>query len=96
MRLRIFTTAVTLLFPQIAGAGEPPTADAKALAFSYATAFENMGKSSVSILYANSGQTETIKDVSQITAYGGVLLVKAYGGSKQILDASRVIKITDN
>lgn len=70
--------------------------DAKALAFSFATAFENMGKSSVSILYANSGQTETIKDVSQITAYGAVLLVKAYGGNKQILDASRVIKITDN
>ncbi|HEY8902040.1 MAG TPA: hypothetical protein VIM61_16640 [Chthoniobacterales bacterium] len=88
----LFVAGLTVL-PAI---GEEAKPDAKALAFSYATAFENMGKSSVSILYANSGQTETIKDVTQITAYGAVLLVKAYGGSKQILDASRVIKITDN
>ena len=88
----LFVASLTVL-PALGEEGKP---DAKALAFSYATAFENMGKSSVSILYANSGQTETIRDVTQITAYGAVLLVKAYGGNKQILDASRVIKITDN
>ncbi len=85
-----------IAFLPAAGFADDAKLDAKALAFGYATAFENMGKSSVAILYLNAGQTEIIKDVTQITAYGAVLLVKAYGGSKQILDAGRVIKVTDN
>jgi hypothetical protein len=96
MKPPIPALAAALLLPFTALAEPPANPDSKALAFGYAAAFEAMNKSSVAILYLNAGQSETIKDVSGITAFGSVLLVKTLGGGKQILDAARVIKITDN
>ncbi len=69
------------------------SADGTALASGYAQAFQCSGKSTVAIIYQGALQTETIKDVSEIKNFGAVLLVKSYGGSRQILDAARVVKI---
>jgi len=70
--------------------------DGAALASGYAQAFQCSGRSTVAIIYQGPLQTETIKDISEIKSFGGVLLVKGYAGSRQILDATRVVKITDN
>ncbi len=70
--------------------------DSGDLASGYANAFQCMGKSSVCVIYSNSGQSEIIKEVKDIKSFGGVLLIKFYNGDQQALDASRVIKITTN
>ena len=81
-----------------AGLADPPAPpqESRSLARGYAAAFTAMDKSPVSIVYSSQGQIETIKDVTQIAAFEGVLLIRGYGGGKQILDAGRVIKITDD
>jgi len=96
MKSPALALAAAVFLPLVVRAEPPTNPDAKALAFGYAAAFEAMNKTSVAILYLNAGQSETIKDVSGITAFGSVLLIKTFGGGKQILDAARVIKITDN
>jgi hypothetical protein len=69
--------------------------DSADLAFGYANAFGCMGKSTVCIAYSNAGQSEIIRDVKEIKSFGGVLLIKVYNGDQQVLDAGRVIKITE-
>jgi hypothetical protein len=94
MKISLPVFAATLLVASNLEAGE--SLDAPALASGYAQAFQCSGKSTVAIVYQGPLQTETIKDISDIKNFGGVLLVKGYGGSRQILDATRVVKITDN
>lgn len=75
--------------------GARESSDSSDLAFGYANAFGCMGKSTVCIAYSNAGQSEIIRDVKEIKSFGGVLLIKVYNGDQQILDAGRVIKITE-
>jgi hypothetical protein len=72
------------------------TADASSLAYGYAQAFQCSGRTTMSIVYLNGSDPETIKDVTEIKSFGGVLLIKGYAGARQILDATRVVKIADN
>lgn len=74
-------------------ASEPKSSEAAELAFGYAEAFKDMGRSRVTLFYSNSMQIEVIKDVKEIKAFGGVLLIRIYGGCQQTLDPKRVIKI---
>ncbi len=55
-----------------------------------------MDKLTVSIVYSGASQVETIRDVKDARAFGGVLLIKDYKGYSSVLDASRVIKIVED
>lgn len=66
------------------------------LASGYASAVHCMDKLTVSIVYSGASQVETIKDVKDVRAFGGVLLIKDYKGYSSVLDASRVIKIVED
>ena len=65
-----------------------------ALAAGYAQAFEATGKSTISISYTDATQNVEISGIREMTAYGGVLLIKLRGGSSQILDPARIVKMT--
>ena len=84
--------AAALSMPAYAG----DASDTASLAFGYAQAFQCSGRTTMSVVYQNGNDAEVIKDVTEIKSFGGVLLIKGYAGARQILDASRVVKITDN
>jgi hypothetical protein len=95
MKILILCAAITTTaLSSLAHAGD--AADAPSLAFGYAQAFQCSGKTAMSIVYLNGNDAEIIKDVTEIKSFGGVLLIKGYAGSRQILDPARIVKITDN
>ncbi|MEO0454009.1 MAG: hypothetical protein AAFY98_07715 [Verrucomicrobiota bacterium] len=65
------------------------------LARGYQAAFEEMNDTSVSIQYWNAGKVETIEKVRRIHAFGGTLLIRNISGQEQILNATKVIKISE-
>ena len=64
-----------------------------ALSAGYAQAFLASGKPSISIFYTNASQTEEIRGIRSVEAYGGVILVKMRSGGSQILDPARIVKM---
>ena len=64
------------------------------LASGYAQAFLEAGNPTISVLYAGTGGTEEIRGIRKMSAHGGVVLVEIRGGSKQILDPARIVKMT--
>ena len=77
-------------------ASEGSTSDTLALASGYARAFQEMSPSSVTITYNGASGLEPIKDVKDIKAFGGALLIRTFTGNQQILDAGRVVRISGN
>lgn len=69
-------------------------AESEVLASGYAQAFQETGKSTISVLYAGAAGTEEIRGIRKMTAFGGVLLIEFRIGAKQILDPARIIKMT--
>ncbi|MFZ4774507.1 MAG: hypothetical protein ACOYM3_04045 [Terrimicrobiaceae bacterium] len=84
----IFLTLATVSF----AVADPP--ESVALAAGYAQAFQCVGKSTISISYTDAARNEVIRGVHEISAHGGVLLIKMRGGASQILDLARIVKIT--
>jgi hypothetical protein len=93
--MKITAVVLALLFTTLSSQAREGS-DASDLAAGYANAFQCMSRTSVSVVYSNSGQPEIIKDIKEMKPFGGVLLVKAINGDQQILDASRIIKISTN
>lgn len=89
----IFCALVLFLTLGASPANEPKSSEAAELAFGYAEAFKDMGRSKVTVFYSNSMQIEVIKEVKEVKAFGGILLIRIYGGCQQTLDPKRVIKI---
>jgi len=95
--MKIFLcTLLALLAASNSKAGTPPCVDSASLAAAYAEAFKCSGRLPVTIVYQDAEQAEVIKDVITIKAVDGTLLITGTSGSRQILDAARVVKITDN
>ena len=69
-------------------------AESAVLASGYAQAFQESGKSMISVLYTGAEGTEEIRGIRRMTAFGGVLLVEFRIGARQILDPARIIKMT--
>ena len=93
--LRSFIILATVAFPGMALSEEGKDIDSAKIACGYAAAFEQMRRSTATILYKTLDATETIEGVKEITAYGGTLFIKTTSGKEQILDATRVIKIVE-
>jgi uncharacterized protein (UPF0128 family) len=55
-----------------------------------------MRKLTVVIHYQAGPQAERIERVKDIQAWSGALLVRDIAGNRQVLDATRVIRITDH
>lgn len=81
-----------ILLATLSFAGEVP--ESVTLAAGYEQAFQASGKPTVSIFYTTAVQNEEIRGIHSVTACGGVLLVKLRGGSSQILDPVRIVKMS--
>ncbi len=66
-----------------------------ATATGIARAFQCMNDRSATVYYQTDSHLEAIPKVKKISAYGGVLLIRTTTGHEQILDASRVVKVTE-
>jgi len=69
--------------------------DISDLASGYANAFRAMGRSTVTIAYSDSGQPAVIKNVKDVRAFGGALLLKLNTGDEVILSSGSVLRISE-
>ncbi len=88
--------SLVLLSSPAATAETSGDSDAAALAIGYATAFQQMGEYTVTVLYRQGGEVISIPRIRVITPYDGVLLVRDTKGREQILDATKVVRIVEN
>lgn len=68
--------------------------DVSDLAAGYAGAFAAMDRLTVNIVYVDEGKPTILKDVKQVRAFGGALLVKLTNGEQMVLSAGAVTRIT--
>lgn len=95
MKTTVLAAVVAMgLTPVGARASECP--EASELAVGYAEAFRAMRRLTVVIHYQAGPQTERLERIKDVQAWGGALLVRDVAGNRQVLDASRVIRITDH
>jgi hypothetical protein len=69
--------------------------DISDLATGYASAFQAMNKSTVTIAYTDNGQPAVIKNVKEVRAFGGALLIKVNTGDQMILSSGSVLRIAE-
>jgi len=95
MKIAACLVAASLLATNSRG-GDATPADRACLASAYAAAFKCSGRVPVALIYQGAAQIETIRDVTDMKAVGGALIVTGTAGSRQILDATRIVKIVEN
>jgi hypothetical protein len=71
-------------------------AESEALASGYASAFANLGAARGSIVYSNETGTEIIRDVKEVQAFGGVVLIRKINGRREVLDPIRIVRIVQD
>lgn len=81
--------AVLLLCPALRGS------DISDLAAGYANAFQALGKSCATVTYSDSGQPVAIKNVKDVRAFGGALLLRLNTGDQLILSSGSVLRISE-
>ena len=68
--------------------------DISDLASGYASAFSAMDRLTVNLVCVEDGKPTIIKDVKQVRAFGGTLLVRLTNGEQMVLSAGSVSRIT--
>lgn len=68
--------------------------DISDLASGYANAFLAMNKSTATIAYMDNGQPAVVKEVKEVRAFGGALLLRLTTGDQLILNSGSVTRIT--
>jgi len=68
--------------------------DISDLASGYAGAVAAMNRMTVNLQCIDDGKTCVIKDVKDVRAYGGALLVKLNNGEQMVISAGSVTRIT--
>ena len=72
-----------------------PSIDSCALARDYADAFRAMKRYLVVVTYAGPDRAERVENVTRIDAHGATVLITDLHGGRRILDAARVIAISE-
>ncbi len=87
--LATLATLVCLSVPAVAA-----EAESVVLATGYATAFQQIARPTASIIYLNEADSEVISNIRDVTASGGVLVVRLRDGTRQALDPARIVRMT--
>lgn len=83
-----------LAFALVTGSAWAGESESTTLAAGYASAFQNLGRSSAQITYVTESTTETIRGVRHIEAFGGVIAIRTRAGTREILDPARIVRIS--
>jgi hypothetical protein len=68
--------------------------DISDLASGYASAFSAMDRLTVNLVCVEDGKPSVIKEVKQVRAFGGTLLIRLNNGDQMVLSAGSVTRLT--